>query len=58
MFGAGGMLTPQGFQKFLLCAFLDNARIVEYVSAIGCGGLIGLCATINVIILCLYISEQ
>lgn len=49
MFGAGKMPTPQGFQEFLLCVFPGNARIVEHVSAIGFGGLIGLCMAISAI---------
>lgn len=49
MCGAGKMPTPQGFQEFLQCAFPDNARIVEQVSAIDFGGLMCLCATISAI---------
>jgi hypothetical protein len=45
----GMMLSPQGFQDFLLCAFPDNARIVEQVSAIGFGGLMCLCMAISAI---------
>ena len=51
MFGAGKMPAPQGFQEFLLCAFPDNARIVEHVSAIDLSGLMCLCTTISAIVL-------
>ncbi|WP_333462935.1 hypothetical protein [Microcoleus sp. herbarium7] len=45
------MPAPQGFQEFLLCAFPDNARIVEQVSAIDFGGLMCLCPNVSVMIL-------
>jgi hypothetical protein len=49
MFGADKMPAPHRFRGFLLCVFPGNARIVEQVSAIGFGGLIGLCMAISAI---------